>query len=55
MNKKAKKIITGFMAIALAFVIMTNNGPLKPGTYKNPPKGNNYLGYAAGDFNPPLI
>ena len=46
MNKTAKKMIAGFMTIALAFVIMTSNGPLKPGTYKDPPKGNNYLGYA---------
>ena len=50
MNKittKVRKIATGFMASALAFVIITN-GSLLPDTrtYKDGPKGNNYLGYA---------
>ena len=48
MNKittKVRKIATGFMAIALAFVIITN-GSLPPRTRKDGPKGNNYLGYA---------
>ena len=50
MNKittKARRIITGFLAIALAFVFITKNGSVPPPrTYKDGPKGNNYLGYA---------